>query len=104
MYLKQNGFKFCTQPKWKGTNYGANFDTAPDAGNITMTEEAGYYKVDVDLSAKTYTLIPITTIGIIGSASPTGWHSDVDMTYVPYTAETTELGYCAAQHITFASG
>lgn len=104
MYLNQNGFKFCTQPEWKGTNYGANFDTAPDAGNITMTEEAGYYKVDVDLSAKTYTLIPITTIGIIGSASPNGWDSDVDMTYVPYNAETKALGYWEAKDITLASG
>ncbi len=89
MYLNQNGFKFCTQPEWKGTNYGADFNTAADAANITMTEEAGYYKVDVDLESKSYVLTPITTIGIIGSASPNGWDSDVDMTYVPYNAETT---------------
>ena len=104
MYLNQNGFKFCTQPNWDGTNYGADFNTAGDAANITMTEPAGYYKVDVDLSAKTYTLIPITTIGIIGSASPNGWDSDVDMTYVPYNAETKELGYWEAKDITLASG
>lgn len=104
MYLNQNGFKFCTQPNWDGTNYGADFNTAGDAANITMTEPAGYYKVDVDLSAKTYTLIPITTIGIIGSASPKGWDSDVDMTYVPYNAETKELGYWEAKDITLASG
>ena len=104
MYLNQNGFKFCTQPEWKGTNYGANFDTAPDAGNITMTEEAGYYKVDVDLESKSYVLTPITTIGIIGSASPNGWDSDVDMTYVPYNAETKALGYWEAKDITLASG
>ena len=104
MYLNQNGFKFCTQPNWDGTNYGADFNTADDAANITMTEPAGYYKVDVDLSAKTYTLIPITTIGIIGSASPNGWDSDVDMTYVPYNAETKELGYWEAKDITLASG
>ena len=88
MYLNQNGFKFCTQPEWKGTNYGANFDTAKDAANITMTEEASYYKVDVDLESKSYILTPITTIGIIGSASPNGWDSDVDMTYVPYNKDT----------------
>ena len=104
MYLNQNGFKFCTQPEWKGTNYGANFDTAPDAGNITMTEEAGYYKVDVDLESKSYVLTPIKTIGIIGSASPNGWDSDVDMTYVPYNAETKALGYWEAKDITLASG
>ena len=104
MYLNQNGFKFCTQPEWKGTNYGANFDTAPDAANITMTEEAGYYKVDVDLGSKSYVLTPITTIGIIGSASPNGWDSDVDMTYVPYNAETKELGYWEIKDVTFTSG
>ena len=82
MYLNQNGFKFSTQPNWDGTNYGADFDTAPDAGNIVITEEAGFYQVDVDLSAKTYTLTPFT-IGIIGSATPTGWAGDTNMTYNP---------------------
>ena len=104
MYLNQNGFKFCTQQNWDGTNYGANFDTAADAANITMTEAAGYYKVDVDLDSKSYVLTPITTIGIIGSASPNGWDSDVDMTYVPYNAETKEPGYWEAKDITLASG
>ena len=104
MYLNQNGFKFCTQPNWDGTNYGADFNTAGDAANITMTEEAGYYKVDVDLESKSYVLTPITTIGIIGSASPNGWDSDVDMTYVPYNAETKELGYWEIKDVTFTSG
>lgn len=104
MYLNQNGFKFCTQPEWKGTNYGANFDTAPDAANITMTEPAGYYKVDVDLDSKSYTLTPIQTIGIIGSASPKGWDSDVAMTYVPYNTETKELGYWEIKDVTLTSG
>ena len=81
MYLNQNGFKFTTAPDWSGTGYGANFDTAPNAGNIVMKEDPGYYKVDVDLSAKTYTLTPITTIGIIGAATPGGWDADTDLTY-----------------------
>ena len=81
MYLNQNGFKFCTQPNWDGTNYGADFNTAGDAANITMTEPAGYYKVDVDLSAKTYTLYPITSISMIGDATPGGWDADTDLTY-----------------------
>ena len=104
MYLNQNGFKFCTQQNWDGTNYGADFNTAGDAADIKMTEAAGYYKVDVDLDSKSYVLTPITTIGIIGSASPNGWDSDVDMTYVPYNAETKELGYWEAKDITLASG
>ena len=105
MYLNQNGFKFCTQPEWKGTNYGANFDTAPDAANIVITEPAGYYQVDVDLSEKTYNLTPITSIGIIGSASPNGWDSDVDMTYVPYNKDTKEVnGYWEVKNITLSAG
>ena len=81
MYLNQNGFKFTTAPDWSGTGYGANFDTAPDAKNIVITEPAGYYKVEVDLSKKTYTLTPITSIGIIGAATPGGWDADTDLTY-----------------------
>ena len=82
MYLNQKGFKFSTQPNWDGTNYGADFDTAPGAGNIVITEDAGFYQVDVDLSAKTCTLSPFS-IGIIGNATPSGWDSDTDMTYNP---------------------
>ena len=82
MYLNQNGFKFSTQPNWDGTSYGADFDTAPGAGNIVITEDAGFYQVDVNLSAQTYTLTPFT-IGIIGNATPKGWDGDTDMTYNP---------------------
>ena len=81
MYLNQNGFKFCTQPNWDGTNYGGAF-FGESEDNIMMTQEAGFYQVDVDLSAKTYTLTPFT-IGIIGSATPTGWDGDTKMTYNP---------------------
>jgi hypothetical protein len=105
MYLNQNGCKFTTAPDWSGTGYGANFDTAPDAANIVITEPAGYYQVDVDLSEKTYTLTPITSIGIIGSASPNGWDSDVDMTYVPYNKDTKEVnGYWEVKNITLSAG
>ena len=81
MYLNQNGFKFCTQPNWDGTNYGGAF-FGESEDNIMMTQEAGFYQVDVDLSAKTYTLSPFN-IGIIGNATPKGWAGDTDMTYNP---------------------
>ena len=81
MYLNQNGFKFCTQPNWDGTNYGGAF-FGESEDNIMMTQEAGFYQVDVDLSAKTYTLTPFT-IGIIGNATPKGWDGDTNMTYNP---------------------
>ena len=81
MYLNQNGFKFCTQPNWDGTNYGGAF-FGQESDNIMMTQEAGFYQVDVDLSAKTYTLTPFS-IGIIGNATPKGWDGDTEMTYNP---------------------
>ena len=81
MYLNQKGFKFCTQPNWDGTNYGGAF-FGESEDNIMMTQEAGFYQVDVDLSAKTYTLTPFT-IGIIGSATPKAWDGDTEMTYNP---------------------
>ena len=104
MYLNQNGFKFTTAPDWSGTGYGANFDTAPNADNIVITEPAGYYKVDVDLSTKKYTLTEIKSIGIIGSAAPNGWDSDVDLTYVPYNKETKEGRYWEAKNIKLKAG
>ena len=103
MYLNQNGFKFCSEPNWDGTNYGATF-FSKEGDNIIMTEEAGYYKVDVDLSAKTYTLTPITTIGVIGDATEGGWDSDQDMTYVPYNSETKEPGYWEIKDINLTTG
>lgn len=83
MYLTTNGFKFCSQPNWDGINLGAGAaDGTLDAtGGDIKIAEAGYYKVDVNTSAMTYTLLPITTIGVIGDATPGGWESDQDMTY-----------------------
>ncbi len=80
MYLNQNGFKFCTEEGWGGTNYGADFSTAGDAANITMSEAPGFYQVIVDLNKKEYKLTPVA-IGIIGNATAGGWDSDTDMTY-----------------------
>ena len=103
MYLNQNGFKFCSQQNWDGTNYGGAF-FGQESDNIIMDETEGYYKVDVDLSTKKYTLTPITTIGIIGSAAPSGWDSDVDLTYVPYNKETKEGGYWEAKDLKLKAG
>ncbi len=81
MYLNQNGFKFCTEANWNGTNYGADFSTAGDAGNIIMSEPEGFYQVIVDLNEKSYALTAISTIGLIGDATPGGWSEDTPMEY-----------------------
>lgn len=85
MYLNQAGFKFCTKENWKGTNYGEDFSTDPNAGNIKMTEPNGYYKVVVDLNAKTYTLTAINSIGVIGPAQAGGWDNETALAYNPET-------------------
>ena len=103
MYLNQNGFKFCSQQNWDGTNYGGAF-FGQESDNIIMDETEGYYRVDVDLSTKKYTLTPITTIGIIGSAAPSGWDSDEDLTYVPYNKDTKEGGYWEVKNIKLKAG
>lgn len=104
MYLNQNGFKFCSQQNWDGTNYGGAFFGDKENDNIIMDETEGYYKVDVDLSTKKYKLTEIKSIGIIGSAAPNGWDSDVDLTYVPYNKETKEGGYWEIKDITLTAG
>ena len=104
MYLDGSGFKFCTQPNWDGTNYGGAFFGEAD-DNIIMTQPAGYYKVDIDLSEKKYELTPITTIGIIGDATVNGWSGDdIDMDYVPYNKETKEGRYWEVKGITLKTG
>lgn len=104
MYLDGSGFKFCTQPNWDGTNYGGAF-FGESEDNIIMTQPAGYYKVDIDLSEQKYELTPITTIGIIGDATVNGWSGDdIDMIYVPYNKETKEGRYWEVKDITLKTG
>ena len=79
MYLNQNGFKFATQQDWNGTDYGAGL--VEKGSNIVLTEPAGFYKVDVDLTSQALTYTAINRVGIIGSATPDGWNSDQAMTY-----------------------
>lgn len=104
MYLDGSGFKFCSHPDWDHTNYGGAFFGEAD-DNIIMTQPAGFYKVDVDLSEKKYELTPITTIGIIGDATVNGWSGDdINMTYVPYNKETKEGRYWEVKDIKLKTG
>ena len=79
MYLNQNGFKFATQQDWNGTDYGTGL--VEKGSNIVMTEPAGFYKVDVDLTSQALTYTAINRVGVIGSATAGGWDSDQAMAY-----------------------
>jgi hypothetical protein len=74
-------FKITSEPDWNGTNYGdgGNGTLSTSGGNLKFPG-AGYYKINADLNANTYSLMS-TTWGVIGSFAGSGWGSDVDMTY-----------------------
>jgi hypothetical protein len=77
----KNEFKFTTGPNWDNNFGDTGADGTLDAGgdNIKVSE-TGFYKVNVDINAKTYS-VNKTDWGLIGSATPDGWNSDQNMTY-----------------------
>jgi hypothetical protein len=74
-------FKFCQGPNWDVNwgDTGADGTLEPSGDNI-VAADAGYYKINVDVNALTYT-IQKTDWGIIGSATAGGWDSDQNMTF-----------------------
>jgi hypothetical protein len=75
-------FKLTSEPDWNGTNYGdAGGGTLSTSGGNLVFPGGGYYKINVDLDALTYSITPASTWGVIGSFAGSGWGSDVDMTY-----------------------
>ncbi len=74
-------FKFTDGPNWD-VNWGddgADGTLDPNGANIVVAE-AGYYKINADINALTYSFMK-TDWGLIGSATPDGWDADQDMTY-----------------------
>ncbi|HET6528266.1 MAG TPA: SusE domain-containing protein [Balneolaceae bacterium] len=77
-------FKFTDERNWTDGDWGDNGADGildPGGANIEMIN-AGYYKINVDLNALTYSVLN-TTWGVIGDATANGWDSDQDMTYDP---------------------
>ncbi len=54
--------------------------TLEQFGDTIKTQEAGLYKMNVNLNDNTYSLEK-TEWGIIGTATPAGWDADTDMTW-----------------------
>lgn len=77
------GFKLSTQPNWDGVNFGAGdpgkLSTDGGAGNLNAPADALFWCTAnvVDL---TYALTEITTIGLIGDATPAGWDASTALT------------------------
>ena len=99
-YLSQE-FKFRPyEDKWDGDwecvgegqiGQGSDNCPAPEA------KDAGYYMIEVDLNAMTYSITRILSIGIIGPAQAGGWDTDTDMTY------NQEGGYWEAKGVTLSA-
>jgi starch-binding outer membrane protein SusE/F len=78
-----NAWKFATQLNWDGPNYGAG--TLPGTLSATgdnISSPAGYYKINVNAAALTYTSVA-TVWGVIGDASPNGWSDETALSYSP---------------------
>ena len=74
-------FKITNEPDWNGIGYGdGGSGTISTGGGNLKFPGAGYYKINVDLNANTYT-ITSTTWSLIGSFPASGWSNDVDMIY-----------------------
>ncbi len=74
-------FKISFYPNWD-YNFGDNGadGTLDQSGDNIKVADAGYYKINVDTTAHTYSLLK-TDWGIIGDATADGWNSDQNMTY-----------------------
>lgn len=73
-------FKLTEGPNWD-VNYGdtgANNTLDRDGDNIKVAED-GTYEINVDLTAKTYTIGAVKRWGIVGSATAGGWDADTPM-------------------------
>lgn len=75
--LSPNGFKFSTAPDWDHTNFGAGeaegtLSNDGGAGNLSVAEKGTYF-CNVNISALTYNVAKVNTIGVVGNATPGGW-------------------------------
>lgn len=76
-------FKLTNDRSWAlAWGEGSSSGTLSSSGGNISAPDTGYYHINVDLNAMTYTMKK-TSWGIIGSATPMGWNSDSTMTYNP---------------------
>jgi hypothetical protein len=95
-----NEWKFATQPNWDGPNYGDGGAGKIDGSGGNIKSAAGYYKINADATAMTYTAVA-TTWGVIGSASPKGWDDETALTYNPASRTWRGVLHLTAAEIKF---
>ncbi|MDE6796058.1 MAG: hypothetical protein K2J63_12240 [Muribaculaceae bacterium] len=75
-------FKFSDAPNWDGTNYGEGEEPgtlSTDGGNLSVSPE-GLYWCTANVEELTYTTYYVSTIGVIGDATPDGWNGSTALT------------------------
>lgn len=77
-----NMWKFASKPNWDGPNYGDGGAGKLSATGGDISLPAGYYKLNADATALTYTAVA-TKWGVIGSATAGAWNSDTELSYDP---------------------
>jgi len=79
-----NSWKFASQNNWDGPNYGVGAAGKIDPSGDNFSSPTGYYKINVDAAALSYTAVA-TVWGVIGSASPKAWDDETPLVYNPNT-------------------
>lgn len=81
-------YKFSNAPDWSHINYGnsgveGKLMIGGDNNNLTVVEPGLYY-CKVDVPALTYSVTLISTIGVMGDATPSGWDASTPLTSDDY--------------------
>ncbi len=77
-----NEWKFATQASWAGPNYGDGGSGKLDANGGNIAATAGYYKINANSTAMTFTSVK-TVWGVIGDATPLSWGDETPLAYSP---------------------
>jgi len=78
-----NAWKFASKPNWDGPNYGSGATPGTlSATGADFSSPAGYYKLNADAGALTYTAVA-TAWGVIGDATPGNWNDETALDYDP---------------------
>lgn len=76
-------FKFTPAPTWDNSfGDGGPGVLSPTGGNLKFPGE-GYFYIQANTNNLTWSITPVTAVGIIGSFAGSGWGTDVPMTYFP---------------------
>lgn len=95
-----NEWKFATQSNWDGPNYGDGGAGKLDANGGNFKSPAGYYKINADATAMSYTAVA-TVWGVIGSATPKSWDDETALTYNPTSRTWTGVVHFTAAEFKF---